>query len=170
MKRLSILQALALAVFALLMAGQAGAADIKRHGDAYVIYLPEDLDYHDVVDRLQTEILAQNWDIVKVQDIDIGLRQLDVDVENKVIMACQSQYLKQAIEEDPFISLIIPCRFVVFREVAEPSQSGEGRIVVGFVDPVAEAESINVTRAVAAAKASEELQGVLQTMADFYKE
>lgn len=169
MNRATFLKAIALMFAFLLAPGPAAAEDIKRHGDAYVIYLPAELNYHDVVDRLQTEILAQNWDIVKVQDIDIGLRQLGVEVQNKVIMACQSQYLKQAIEEDPYISLIIPCRFVAFREPVEEGETGEGRIVIGFVDPVAEAQAINVNRAVAAAKASEELQGVLQTMADFYK-
>ena len=95
------------------------ADDIKQHGDAYVIYLPENLDYLDVVDRLKSEILAQNWEITDVQDIDIGMRQYGKSTQNKVISVCRSQLLAQAITEDPFVSLIIPCRFTAFRETVK---------------------------------------------------
>ena len=147
------------------------ADDIKQHGDAYVIYLPENLDYLDVVDRLKSEILAKNWEITDVQDIDIGMRQYGKSTQNKVISVCRSQLLAQAITEDPFVSLIIPCRFTAFREtVKEAGEKTTGRIVLGFVDPAAEAKAINIKQYKAAKQATDELKGVLQTMADFYKE
>ena len=41
-------------------------AKVQRHGESYVIYLPPTLSFNEVVDRVQTEILAQNWDVVSV--------------------------------------------------------------------------------------------------------
>ena len=139
------------------------AGDIQKHGDALVIYLPGDLDYLEIVERLKSEILAANWEITDVQEIDVGLRQYGVETKNKVISACKSQLLAQAIKEDPYISLAVPCRFTVFRDEAK------GKIVVGFHDPAAEARALKVGRHKAAEQATDELKGVLQVIADFYK-
>ncbi len=99
-------------------------ADVQRHGESYVVYLPPTLPFNDVVGRVQTEILARNWDAVGVQDVGPGLRKLGVWTGNKIIRACQSQSLKQAVRKDPFITLIIPCRFTVFREHVLATDSG----------------------------------------------
>ncbi len=146
----------------LCLAGPAIADDVEKHGTAYVVYLPGNLDYHEVVDRLKTEILAANWEITDVQDIDIGLTQYGLKTQNKVISACKSQLLAKAIEEDPYISLAVPCRFTAFRDAEK------NRIVVGFNDPVAEAEALNVKQYRAAEQATKELKAVLQTIADFH--
>lgn len=153
------------AIFAgsLACVGPAVAGDIQKHGDAFVIYLPGDVDYLEVVDRLKTEIMAANWDITDVQEIDIGLRQYGVQTQNKVISACRSQLLAQAIKEDPYISLAVPCRFTVFRDEAS------GKVVVGFHDPAAEAKALGVKQFRAAQQATDELKSVLQVMADFYQ-
>ena len=140
------------------------ASDIDRHGDAYVVYLPRNLDFDEVVDRVETEILAENWDVVDVQNIGVGVKKFGKAADNKVISVCKLQYLAQAIEDDPYVSLIIPCRFTIFREPEA------GRIVVGFYDPVAEAKGLNLKRIRAAEKASEELKAVLQRIAEFYQE
>ncbi len=147
------------------------ADDIEKRGDAYLIYLPENLNYLEIVDRLKSEILAQNWEITDVQDIDVGLKQYGKSTQNKVISVCRSQLLAQAITEDPFVSLIIPCRFTAFREtVKEAGGKASGKIVLGFVDPAAEAKAIKIKQYKAAQQATDELKSVLQTMADFYKE
>ena len=148
---------------ALLCADPAAAGEIERHGDAYVVYLPGDVDYLELVDRLKTEILAANWEITDVQDIDVGLRQLGVKTQSKVISACRSQLLAQAIKDDPYITLAVPCRFTVFRDDAS------GKIVVGFHDPAAEAKALKVGQYGAAKQATDELKGVLQVIADFYQ-
>ena len=159
------LKSLVLAVVAgtFLCAGPVAAGDIQKHGDAFVIYLPGNLDYLEIVDRLKSEILAANWEITDVQEVDIGLRQYGVETQNKVISACRSQLLAEAIKEDPYISLAVPCRFTVFRDEAQD------RIVVGFHDPAAEARALNVGRYGAAKQATDELKGVLRIIAEFYK-
>ncbi len=155
--------AIAIVSGSLLFAGPVTAGDIQKHGDAFVIYLPGSLDYLEIVDRLKSEILAVNWEITDVQDIDVGLRQYGVDTQNKVISACKSQLLAKAIKEDPYISLAVPCRFTVFRDEAKD------RIVVGFHDPAAEARALRVGKYGAAKQATDELKEVLTTLAEFYK-
>lgn len=139
------------------------AGDIEKHGDAFVIYLPGNLDYLEIVDRLKSEILAANWEITNVQEVDIGLRQYGVETQNKVISACRSQLLAEAIKDDPYISLAVPCRFTVFRDETKD------RIVVGFHDPAAEARALKVSKYEAAKQATDELKGVLQVITEFYK-
>lgn len=148
------------------------AGDVQQRGAAYVIYLPADLDYDEVVERLKTEILAENWEITDVQDIGKGLRQYQKITQNKVISACKSQLLARAIDEDPFISLIVPCRFTAFRDAVadtEDYRAVAGKIVIGFFDPVAEAKALHINRYQAANQATEELKAVLQRIADFYQ-
>lgn len=147
----------------LLCAGPTIADDIEKQGEAFVIYLPGNLDYLEIVDRLKSEILAANWEITDVQEVDIGLRQYGIETQNKVISACKSQLLAQAIKEDPYISLAVPCRFTVFRDEAKD------RFVVGFYDPAAEAKALNVEKYESAKQATEELKGVLSLIAEFYK-
>jgi uncharacterized protein (DUF302 family) len=146
---------------------------VQKHGAAYVIYLPGDLNYYEVVDRLKTEIMAQNWEIVSVSDIDLGMRKYGLFMFNKLVLACKSQYLAQAIREDPYISLLIPCRFTVFQEIPSAKQGAEpqppGRIVIGFADPVAEAEAVGIKQHKAAEMAAGELKNVLEAVADYYK-
>ena len=155
--------AIAIVSGSLLFAGPVSASDIQKHGDAFVIYLPGNLDYLEIVDRLKSEILAANWEITDVQEVDIGLRQYGVNTQNKVISACKSQLLAEAIKDDPYISLAVPCRFTVFRDEAKD------RIVVGFHDPAAEARALKVGKYGAAKQATDELKSVLRILAEFYK-
>jgi len=154
----------------------ASAGDVRRAGGAYVIHLPASTNFQQVVDRLQHEILAQNWEVLKIQDIDTGLNQnYGMDIQNKVVSACKSQYLAQAIKEDPNITLIVPCRFAVYRVGASGEGVGGrnddcrgGKIVVGVADPVLEAESLGIQQREAAAMAGKELKQILQAVADAF--
>jgi hypothetical protein len=155
----------------------ASAGDVRRAGGAYVIHLPASTNFQQVVERLQHEILAQNWEVLKVQDIDTGLNaNYGMDIQNKVVSACKSQYLAQAIKEDPNITLIVPCRFAVYRIGATGEGIGGknedcrgGKIVVGVADPVLEAESLGIQQREAAAMAGKELKQILQAVADAFK-
>lgn len=155
----------------------ASAGDVQRLGGAYVIHLPAAANFKQVVDRLQHEVLAHNWEVLKTQDIDDGLRQhYGMDIQSKVVYACKSQYLAQAIKEDPNITLIVPCRFAVYRVGpagdavgGKPDECRGGKIVVGVADPVQEATSLGIQQREAAALAGKELQDILQAVADAFK-
>lgn len=161
-------QILLIIFLAFLLPVKSNAEDITSHGDAYVIFLPAELEINEVVDRLEYEVLGENWQILDQLDIGAAVEEFDKNTDNRVISVCKLQYLAQAIEEDPFISLIIPCRFTVFRETSEDDK--KSRIVVGFYDPVAEAEGLDLKQAQAAKIASNELKAVLLRVADFYHE
>ena len=144
------------------------AEEIHQRGDAFVIYLSGDLNFDEVVKNVEIAVLGENWQIVDELDIGAAVKELDKHTENTVLSVCKLQYLAQAIEEDPLISLIIPCRFTVFRETVENTE--EDRIVVGFYDPVAEANGLNLKQARAAELATTELKAVLQRVAEIYQE
>lgn len=153
---------LAVLVSISIMSVPATAGEVQKRGEAYVIYLPGELDFFEVFGRLQSEIMAANWEITNIQNIDTGLMQYGLKIQNKVISACKSQLLAQAIKEDPFISLAVPCRFTIFKDLET------GKLVVGFSDPAAEAKALGVKNYAAAGQATEELKAVLKTMSDFY--
>ncbi|MEW5791981.1 MAG: DUF302 domain-containing protein [Pseudomonadota bacterium] len=155
-------------LFSLLLvsAVPAQAAEVQRHGQAYVVYLPGNADIGGVLERLQSELGGQNWEVLQIQHIDQGMQKYDLQIDNKLILACKSQYLAQAIKEDPYISLLIPCRFTLFRETV-PGGKGQ-RVVLGVVDPVAEAKAMNIKQYRAAEKAAQELKTVLEGVASYY--
>ncbi len=149
------------------------AAEVHRKGGAYYIHLPPSVPFDQVMERLKTEIEAHNWEVLRVQDIDAGLKEhYGMNIQNKVVYACKSQYLAQAIEEDPNITLLVPCRFAVYRVdyagKAGGAASDGGRIVVGVADPVREADALGITRREAARIAAEELKAILGAVADFF--
>jgi hypothetical protein len=162
----------------LAMVSRATAGDVQRAGGAYVIHLPAATNFGQVVERLEHEVLAHNWEVLKVQNIDDGIRQhYGMDIQSKVVYACKSQYLAQAIKEDPNITLIVPCRFAVYRVGPGGEAVGGkvdddcrgGKIVVGVADPVQEAESLGIQQREAAGMAGKELQAILQAVADAFK-
>jgi len=177
MIKLSHIPNIVLLAMLLVMSSWTMAGDVQRVGSAYVIYLPASVNFKQVVDRLGTEVQAHNWEVLKIQDIDEGLkRNYGMDIQSKVVYACKSQYLAQAIKEDPNITLIVPCRFAIYRvgptgEAAggQPEECRGGKIVVGVADPVHEAESLGIQQREAAKIAGKELQDILQSLADSFK-
>jgi uncharacterized protein (DUF302 family) len=159
----------------LALAAPASAGDVHKQGGAYYIYLPATYDFIQVVKHLETELENMNWEVLREQNIDKGLKDnYQMDIQSKVVYACKSQYLAQAIKEDPNITLIVPCRFAVYRVddsgKAVGGTSGKaGKIVVGISDPVDEARHLGIKQIKAAKVASKELQDVLQALAEFYK-
>jgi uncharacterized protein (DUF302 family) len=154
------------------LAGSVFAGDVHKRAGAYYIEVPATVGFDQVIHRLDNEVAAKNWDVIKVQDVDQGLKEnYHMDIENKIVYVCKSQYLAQAIKEDPNITLIVPCRFTVYRVNASGKASGggagkAGKIVVGFADPAEEARHLGIKHAKAARIASKELQEVLQAVAD----
>ncbi|MEW6766077.1 MAG: DUF302 domain-containing protein [Pseudomonadota bacterium] len=161
----------------LAFAGLASASDVKLEQGAYVIQLPAEANFAEVVERVQDEILAQNWEVIKVQDIDEGMKEhYNIDIQNKLLLVCKSQYLAQAIQFDPDISLLVPCRIAVYRIGSagqavggDPEVCAGGRIIVGFSDPVEESKRLGIGDNEAVRVVSKELQAVLQAVADHFK-
>ena len=162
------LQQAILLCFAFMHPIQGNTDAIEQLGDAYVIYLSGELNFDEVVADVKSEAMGANWQVVNELNVGAIVNELGKEIENRVISVCNIQYLAQAIEADPFISLIIPCRFTVFRETNK--KTGKKRIVVGFYDPVAEANGLNLKQAQAAAIAAEELKAVLHRVAELYQE
>lgn len=157
----------------LLASGLGFAGEVHKKGGAYYIYLPPSVPFAQVLDRLNTEIEAQNWEVLRVQDVDEGLRKnYGKNIQNKVVYACKSQYLAQAIEEDPNITLLVPCRFAVYRVDFAGRAGGDkadgGKIVIGVADPVHEADALGIQRKQAATVAAEELKAILRGVAEFF--
>ena len=157
----------------LLLAGPALADPVQTKGGAFYTHLPASADFDEVVDRLTTEILGHNWEVLRVQNIDDGLREhYDMDIQNKVIYACKSQYLADAIREDPNVTLLVPCRFAVYRVDEAGHAAGadneDGQIVIGVANPITEADSIGIEQRAAIEIVTEELQSMLRTVAEYY--
>jgi uncharacterized protein (DUF302 family) len=175
MKLSFLMLRVALVGVALVLGSAASAADVHKRGGAYYVYLPATLDFDQVVGRLQTEIQAKNWEVLKVQDVDQGLKDnYHMIIQNKVIYACKSQYLARAIKEDPNITLIVPCRFAVYRvdsrgKATDGKPGPGGKIVVGIVDPADEARHLEIKQMEAAKIAGKELEEVLENVADYFK-
>ena len=162
--RFPYLQAAIFFSFLLICACNSNAESVEQLGDAYVIYLPKSSDFHEVVADLKTEVSGVNWQVVNELNIGETVKEFGTEAENKVISVCNIQYLSQAIKADPMISLIIPCRFTVFRE-----NDGEQRIVVGFYDPVAEAAALDLKQVQAAEVATKDLKAVLERIAEMHQ-
>jgi uncharacterized protein (DUF302 family) len=139
---------------------------IKRLGEAYVIYLPGSTNFDDIVQSLENEVYGANWQVVSQMDVGAAVDDFDVTIENRVLSVCKIKYLAQAIKEDPLISLIIPCRFTIFRESI--GDGGDDRIVVGFYDPMAEAKALNLKQVQAAKIASQDLKEILFKVEEFH--
>jgi hypothetical protein len=160
----------------LALVGPALAGDVHKRGGAYYIYLPATSDFNQVVKTLMTEIENENWQVLRVQDIDTGLNNnYLMNVQSKVVYACKSQYLAQAIKADPNVTLIVPCRFAVYRVDDSGRALGgppgkAGKIIVGSSDPVAEARHLGIKQLKAVKAASKELQEVLQALAKYYRQ
>lgn len=162
--RVPHLQAVIFFSFLLICACNSNADSVQRLGDAYVVYLPANADFGEVVADVKTEASGVNWQVVSELNVGQTVKEFGVQAENKVISVCNIQYLSQAIKADPMISLIIPCRFTVFRETGD-----EQRIVVGFYDPVAEAAALDLQQVQAAEVATKDLKTVLERIAEMHQ-
>lgn len=152
-------------LFFLTSCSDSNASVISQLGDAYVIYLPASTNFDEVVADVKSEASGVNWQVVNELDVGNAVKEFGLQTENLVISVCNIQYLSKAIKADPMISLIIPCRFTVFREANEGN-----RIVVGFYDPVAEATALNLKQVQAAEVATKDLKAVLERIAELHQQ
>ena len=73
---------------------------------------------------------------------------------------------------DPNITLLVPCRFAIYRVdyagKAGGAASDGGQIVFGVAGPVREADALGIQRREAATVAAKELKAILGAVADFF--
>jgi uncharacterized protein (DUF302 family) len=143
------------------------AGGVLQKGDAYFIYLPSETNFEEVIATVKDELIGNNWEVVSELDVGKIVEELDTVTDNRVISVCNLQYLDKAVKAEPFVSLIIPCRFTVFREFVD--DENKGRIVVGFYDPIAEAKGLGLERNELIQKVTMELHEVLVRVSESYK-
>lgn len=136
-------------------------------GDAYVVYMPPGTRFREVLNTLRTELRGRNWEVLNTEHIDHGMMKYGLRLQNKLLSVCKSQYLSQAIVEDQYVSLIIPCRITLFRELGSPGQPG--RVVMGLMDPSVEADRLGLKGSKAAKAAAAELREVMDDVADYFR-
>ncbi|WP_006745771.1 DUF302 domain-containing protein [Thioalkalivibrio paradoxus] len=174
MSRMKHLKTLLLVPMLLLVWGaQAVASEVQTRGGAFYVYLSPAVEFSEVLERLYTEIEAQSWEVLRVQDIDDGLREhYGIDIENKVIYACRSKYLAEAIKENPNVTLLVPCRIAIYRvdyagRAAGPGAEG-GKIVIGVTNPIHEADLLGIEERETIKVVADELRSMLEGVAEFY--
>ena len=92
------------------------ADDIERHGDAYIIYLPGELDFDEVLTSLENEIMGENWQLVDQLDIGAAVKEYGKHTDNWVLSVCKTQDLLQLLLRDTaFYKPITPCYQYVYQ-------------------------------------------------------
>ena len=123
-------------------------------GTGYTLSATTTLSFHDAVERVRDELKADGFGVLCEIDVQATLKEkLGVDGEPYLILgACNPPLAHRALQAEPDIGLLLPCNVVV-RE--EP----DGRLVVGFMDPVA---VLQMTSNAEVAKVAHEVRERLQ--------
>jgi uncharacterized protein (DUF302 family) len=114
--------------------------------------------FDDVLPRVTEELKKEGFGILSDIDVQATLKaKLGVDSPPyRILGACNPPYAHQALEADPDLGLLLPCNVVV-------RESGDGSVIVGFMDPEAVLDIVGNEQVTAIGK---EIRGKLQRVRD----
>lgn len=110
--------------------------DIEEAGYALARTLPT-MDYDTTVEKVRDLLAEEGFGVITEVDVKESLKKkLDLDFQRYIILgACNPVLASQALTEEPYIGVLLPCNIVVMERV------DGGSTVVAF-DPLAAFEVV----------------------------
>ncbi|MHA2495684.1 MAG: DUF302 domain-containing protein [Candidatus Hodarchaeales archaeon] len=96
-----------------------------------------DITFDEAIDRVTEELKKEGFGVLTEIDVRKTLKKkLDVNFRNyRILGACNPPFAYRALQQEDKIGVMLPCNVVV-------QETGEGRIEVSAVDPIASMQAI----------------------------
>ena len=130
-------------------------------GAKYVFGKTVGLGFDDAVSRVTQELAKEGFGVLTEIDVAATLKKkLGLDMPPyRILGACNPPLAHKAISADPDIGLLLPCNVVV-------REDAEGKIIVGFMDPIA---VLKLTDNPGIAEIAKDVRARLERVADALK-